>query len=142
MIILKRERFISNPGSAYRTTYECVPDRSGRNHFRVSGKVDIAEEINSYAGETDIEIISKMMAAGDYSRFRDPSEMIYGDFSYVPSVFEVQEAIRDAQEVFAGNKELVDKYGSFDDFVSAVMDNGFNLERSEPDKHEDDMGEK
>lgn len=141
MIILKRERYISNPGSKYRVNYDCVVDRSGRINFRVSGEVDIREEINSYAGETDIEIISKMMSNGDFSKCRKPEEMFYGDFSYVPSIFEVQEAVRDAQEAFAGNEELQNKFGSFSDFVSAIMDNRLDMEQSEPNKHEDSMGE-
>lgn len=140
MILLKSERFYTCPGSKYRITYDYIPNNNSGSCFRESGKVDIQEEINSFADMCDMSLIVRQMMAGDMSAFRKV-EPFYGDFSQIPNEFEVQEILKGVQDHFEASEELVKKYGSFFDYVNALFGNGDDLDKSEPDKHENNLGE-
>ena len=78
-------RFISQPGSPYKNEYELDIDKKGKEILRISGKIDIQEEIQGYAEEVTIENILARVAVGDMKDFR--ADGIYQDISEIPNNF-------------------------------------------------------
>ena len=74
-------KFISNPGQRYKITYRPVVRKDGDVDLVPDGKIDVQQQIDSWAEQTDFSYILRQMAAGMYVGRTDGQ---YGDFTKIP----------------------------------------------------------
>lgn len=120
--MLMAERFYSNPGSSIKPVYTAKLDDKGMISLIETGKENIQEYIDSFAEDTDINVILARCAAGDTSVL-SKYQGTYGDFLDVPKTYRdfLQTAI-DGQNFFdALPVDIKSKFGnSFEQWMSQI----------------------
>lgn len=80
-------RAVSNRGDRYRVERMAQVDDSGRLELKITGKMDLYDEIQSHKDSCDLNIIVDRILHGDeYARQRlKAREGMYGDFAEMPA---------------------------------------------------------
>lgn len=78
--------FKSPAGDLFHDVYSSYYKPDGSIGLKVSDRVDIKKEINSYRDETDMSYILSRLMAGDDSVL-NPRPPMYGDFTQLPSSY-------------------------------------------------------
>lgn len=92
-------KFVSCPGSKYKTEYSPVVAKDGTVSLKAVGKVDFHAYIQSFREQTDIHYIVNKIANGDTSMLR--FDGVYGDFTKYPTTLaEVLQLQIDSNKLF------------------------------------------
>lgn len=79
-------KFKSCAGSKFKTLFSPVVGKDGTIDLVESGKINIAEQINSYRDQTDISVILARVNAGDTSVLNQV-QGVFGDFTSMPRTY-------------------------------------------------------
>lgn len=97
-----RIRVNSNPGERFHSTYELFVDEKGRQELKVTGRIDIYEQIQSWKDSCDIRVIKERFENGDTSVL-NRKVPLFGDFTSAPaSLAEFQQHMIEAEKMFNG----------------------------------------
>lgn len=81
----ERKELFTNPGSPIHQLYAPKVDNDGNITLVEAGVENTDDYINSFAEETDINILISRMQNGDMSMLNSPG--VYGDFTKMPKTY-------------------------------------------------------
>lgn len=90
--------FFSCEGNQFEDLYDPIVQKDGSVLLVVTGKKDIQQEIQSYAEQTDMAYVLRMMSAGVYPERND---LMYGDFTEAPEdLLDAMQMMLNAEKAF------------------------------------------
>lgn len=107
----------SPSGSKIEKQYQLVESDSGEYRLECVGEINIYDEIQAHAEDTELKRLINRYLNGDPEALNQ-RQGTYGDMSDMPSTYiEAVKMVDRAKEVYYKNSDLRDKYPSFNDFL-------------------------